>query len=501
MNNIRYSNNFGWIRVNAIAIAMVFAFTTLPRDCHAGLKEALNEMFVSTSTNPQAFETQRLKGITGGSMTLRTAGRGISIVQFAAPKIDAGCGGIDVFFGSFSFINGAQFEQLVRSIAANAVGFAIHAAINQMCSPCGAIIEKLETAIRELNAMAKNTCAIANQLMTSEGRTKLMEQASKIGTNISSAVGLVSDALAGENKRISTEPNVTASGGTVANGDQNPYYGNLTYKAAQSSLANGMNTLSAFLPQSEAIELVMGLFGTQIIGVDPANGQLCDASVPKERCNFPPRDIGPTITDWDQLFRPAQDGSSPGVKVLRCADTACITVTDGILPISAWSGVDGFIRMGLFGTTDSNASSSTYTPDSIIGAFVHKTPLTNETASPQARAIISIAPVPILNALMKVQKIPNGPELFGLQLAEMLPDFVAYKLGLDILTIGNNVFSGQTGPNMPADYERNLILKSQSLTKMRPKGTELTDIMIKSVESVKAMQQLTRSKFRSGGSD
>ncbi|WP_204340055.1 conjugal transfer protein TraH, partial [Rhizobium leguminosarum] len=92
----------------------------------------MNDMFVTTSTSAQTYNSQRLMGVYGGSLSIRSPGRGINIVQFAPPRIDAGCGGIDIFFGSFSFINGAQFEQLLRSIAANATGFAVKAAIKLM---------------------------------------------------------------------------------------------------------------------------------------------------------------------------------------------------------------------------------------------------------------------------------------------------------------------------------------------------------------------------------
>ena len=173
--------------VTSISAASILA-TLSPTAANAGLKEAMNSMFVATSTSPQAIETQRLRGVYGGSMSFRSPGRSINIMQFAPPRIDAGCGGVDIFFGSFSFINGAQFEQLLRSIAANAVGFAVKAAIGAMCNPCGAILGELEKAIRELNSLAKNTCAIANSLVNGgDIGGKLAESAGKIGGHIKSA--------------------------------------------------------------------------------------------------------------------------------------------------------------------------------------------------------------------------------------------------------------------------------------------------------------------------
>ena len=74
--------------VTAITIAAMAAL--MPAEASAGLKEAMNDMFVTTSTNAQTYKSQRLMGVYGGSLSIRSPGRGINIVQFAPPRIDAG---------------------------------------------------------------------------------------------------------------------------------------------------------------------------------------------------------------------------------------------------------------------------------------------------------------------------------------------------------------------------------------------------------------------------
>ncbi len=39
------------------------------------------------------------------------------------PDINAGCGGIDAYLGSFSFINGDQLQRFVKQIMSNAAGY------------------------------------------------------------------------------------------------------------------------------------------------------------------------------------------------------------------------------------------------------------------------------------------------------------------------------------------------------------------------------------------
>ena len=487
-----------WLRFNSLALATAMTLTSLPSTSQAGLKEAMNQMFVSASTNPQMIDTQRLKGVYGGSMSLRPVGRGINIVQFAPPRIDAGCGGIDVFFGSFSFINGAQFEQLVRSIAANAVGFAIKSAINGMCSPCGAILQELEAAIRELNAMAKNTCAIAHAMFDSGAADKLMERATKIGEHLKSATNRVSDALAATNQSQTEKPSKTAQGGSETTKNNNPMYGNLVYRAAKETLNSGSNTLRSFLSETEALEIIIGLFGTVVVTPTPTAGGTCEAGASAERCDQPPVPYEPSIAEWAQIFDPEKFSES-GVAVWKCADSDCTKMVNGNIPLASWGGVQKIINMGMFGVENpSSVSSSSYSPSSIVGSFVHKTPLTNSSIDPKAKMLLAVVPLPILNAMMEVQHIKGGPELLGLHIANMLPPYFEFVMATELLTIGNNVFSGQSKTSPPAGYRENLQLKAQTLK--RPGANELADMMNKSIESVRNMRALTGSNLQTAGS-
>lgn len=482
-----------------VAVAMACAMTLLaaPREAQAGLKEALNDMFITTGTSAQSIETQRLKGIYGGSMSLRPVGRGINIVQFAAPRIDAGCGGIDIFFGSFSFINGAQFEQLIRSIAANAVGFAIKAAIQGMCGPCANIIGKLEDAIRELNSLAKNSCATANAMFDKEGRGKLMESARKIGENISSAMSLTSDWLAGVNKSHSEKASQTASAnGNAVAADNNPVFGNLVYRAAEKSMNNGTNTLSAFFTQKQVTEIVMSLYGTTIVAPPPKSGQACPAGSSPERCDQLPEKYGPTIYQWDQLFYPRKH-SETGVKILSCFNAQCSTVGASELSLAAWGGVEEFVNIALFGVTEPSDESS-YTADSLIGAFVHKTAGSSTSFSPKARALERVIPFPLVHALLELQKIKGAPATLGKQVATMLPKYFAYQMAVEFMSIGKNAFSGQTTVNMPVEYSDQMTDKSNQLIAMRPKEHELVDMFNKSIQSVDNIQKLTSTQYRAG---
>ena len=84
----------------------------------------MNQLFgsMTNTTAPGVFESQRRGVISGGSVVVRNRIMNENLVSMVPPSFQAGCGGIDMFAGSLSFVNADQFVQLLRSVAANAKG-------------------------------------------------------------------------------------------------------------------------------------------------------------------------------------------------------------------------------------------------------------------------------------------------------------------------------------------------------------------------------------------
>ena len=480
---------------NSIVSAILVLSVSTPRDAQAGLKDALGDMFLSTGTEAQAINTQRLKGFYAGSMSIRSPGRAFEVVQFAAPKIDAGCGGIDIFFGSFSFINGAQFEQLIRAIAANAVGYAVKLAISSMCNPCGAVLEKLEEAIRELNALAKNTCAIAKQ-SPAQTMDKLMESGRKIGEALSVAANRVADSTAASNKSQSEPPSKTATGGDANVANSNPVLGNMVWRASQETMDSGNNTLKAFLTTKQTTEMVQSIFGTLIVRAKEDDDKPCDAGVAGERCDNPPLPLSSTISRWDKLLK-ARSHSPDGVSLRRCTNATCSKTIVEKVPLSEWGGVQDMINIALFGTVDIH-NPSLYTPDSLVGSFILKRQINTNGSnlSPRARQMAAIIPIPVLLMLMELQNTPGAARSLGLQLSMQLPKYFEYILALELLNIGNNTFSNQNVVDMPDDFKTNLTEMSRQLDAMKPDARDVKDMLDGAYVVIKQSQLLTTSPIR-----
>jgi len=112
-----------------IVIFLLLIELSIP--AYADLQQEMDGMFgtMTNVTAPTAHLGQRRGVITGGSLVARNGISNTNLVSFVPPSFSAGCGGIDLFAGSFSFINFNQFVQLLRNVAANASGYAFQLAV------------------------------------------------------------------------------------------------------------------------------------------------------------------------------------------------------------------------------------------------------------------------------------------------------------------------------------------------------------------------------------
>ncbi len=152
----------GWA-VGALLFALMSA-----RTAFADLDQQLNAVFgVMTNTVPPAaaISDARRGVISGGSFVLRNRISTPAFVTFAPPSSHMGCGGIDFFGGSFSFINKAQFTQLLRNIASTAVAYAFELAIGAMSEEVQSAMRRFQTVITKMNQHLGNSCQMAQGIV------------------------------------------------------------------------------------------------------------------------------------------------------------------------------------------------------------------------------------------------------------------------------------------------------------------------------------------------
>ena len=183
-------------RLNRIAASCMLALglASAPMATGGGLEDFYNSVSAYNNvTGPSAYEGQTMNIYTGGSLFMRTPSRNYQLVSAAAPSLRGGCGGIDAFAGSFSFINVDQFVAMLRNIGQNALGLFFMTALQSMAPDIMESIKYLNKIAQDINAMGINSCEAAKGLVAASGVEKWME-ANKVNTGLgATAAGLYDD--------------------------------------------------------------------------------------------------------------------------------------------------------------------------------------------------------------------------------------------------------------------------------------------------------------------
>ena len=85
-------------------------------------------------TGPTAYKGQSQGYYTMGNLSWRTPQQNLQLAGVQLPSISAGCGGIDIFTGGFSFINSDALVAEMKAVASNAVGYGFNFALKHLCA-------------------------------------------------------------------------------------------------------------------------------------------------------------------------------------------------------------------------------------------------------------------------------------------------------------------------------------------------------------------------------
>jgi conjugative transfer pilus assembly protein TraH len=243
---------------------LLCAVLLLPFNAFAvGVQDQLNSMFgdMTNITDPGVYNGQRRGVITGGSVVNRSRIMQENILSFQPPSFSAGCGGMDMNMGSFSFINTDQFIQMLRAVASNAKGYAFSLALSTMCVECQSTIETMQKKIQKLNEMFSNSCQLAQGIVNdSAGSWHKAEQ--------TSASIRASTAGFGDIFQTWTNNNTAGTSPTVSLQNTDPDYvasqltGNLVWRQL---ITHNTNTWFIQNGDVQLLEAIMSVSGSIII--------------------------------------------------------------------------------------------------------------------------------------------------------------------------------------------------------------------------------------------
>jgi len=119
---------------------------------------------VAELNRPFSATTKERAILYGGGFNLRSQSSTFYPLNIQAPSVKSGCGGIDLTFGSLSFLNADQLVAFMQNILAAAPGVAFDLALKALCPSCSDTLKSLESMANQINHMSMNSCSAAKQI-------------------------------------------------------------------------------------------------------------------------------------------------------------------------------------------------------------------------------------------------------------------------------------------------------------------------------------------------
>lgn len=298
------------------ALSVVLAWSlilALPISYAGDLNNEVSNMFnnlgaVGNYSAPGAFKGQTFNTYTGGNLYLRSPNKTYQLAAIQFPSAKGGCGGIDLFGGSFSHISAAEFKNMLKNITAALPGIAFQLALEAVSPLLGGLTKWAKGLETWINNARINSCETATALVSSAAEATGYDS-QRACAKLAVTMGMEADVDAAMRRCASDSSSILAS--ARSNSDPNianqaPFVGNLTWKALKA-----VDTLD-----DPAREVVMSIIGTTIYYLPESNRD--------------PDSVAPTITTVAQLLYGQSDagGGNINVQLLKCNNYSdCDVVT------------------------------------------------------------------------------------------------------------------------------------------------------------------------------
>lgn len=247
------------MRQVVLFILCCFLSLSLWADVNADLNNFFKGLGTETNmTAPHAYRGQQAGYYSGGSIFSRNSVRNVQLVQVDLPSFRAGCSGIDLFAGGFSFVDNDELIKMMRNIMNSAKGYGMLLALEEVTPQIANGMKYIQDMANKINQMNINSCESAESIVGGVWpRTRAAQQqvCQDVGTN----TGIFEDWAKARQKCASSDFDSTMQAGR-----KDPRYknlvldsGNIAWKALQA------NNLTSGNP--ELAELLMSLSGSIII--------------------------------------------------------------------------------------------------------------------------------------------------------------------------------------------------------------------------------------------
>jgi len=426
------------------------------------LSGALDGMFVN-ATAPSVIDSQFRGAVTGGSLYVRSPLQGLRPFAIDPPRIDAGCGGIDLYLGSFSFITAAKLTAFIRAIAQNAAPLAFKLALDSQFPQLGNALNKFQDMAQKMNDNMMNSCQMAHGLVDgTKGSPAAIagRLTDTISTAYNSAKGWVDGFFDGTSK-AQEEPSgqlkkVEAEKATDGTPDEKAL-GNLTWNALKArevvapllGIADGDDTSRM---------LVMSLLGTEV-----RTAATSDTAKPKVE-TFPP-----ILLLKDFIDPPTDKNGTQGLNMYQCGGSAeaLLTCKNPSPDLLATTGIKGYVRRFMYGSDTATVAM----PGSIVGNVIECNSGDCGLTIAQKKFLNTLGNVPVIGLLTRAQQDPNTMAAIAPALIDEMVNEVGAIYGRALFDVTVTTFSGGKIPR-PESYDSAIKIMSEDLRYLYNKQSE-----------------------------
>jgi conjugative transfer pilus assembly protein TraH len=152
------------MKKNVLILSLLF------QNAYCGVGADLEGFFnklgaVTNSTSPGVHHDQSAGYYNGGGLSIRNRARNSQLATLQLPNVNAGCGGIDMFTGGFSFVNSAQLVDAMKSIGSSAVSYGFMLAMKTFAPAVQSVMAELQDMASKINQASMNSCEMAATLV------------------------------------------------------------------------------------------------------------------------------------------------------------------------------------------------------------------------------------------------------------------------------------------------------------------------------------------------
>lgn len=282
-----------------------------------GMQQLFNDMGAfGNATGPGAYRAQGMNVVTGGNLFMRVPQKNVNPASVTLPSLKMGCGGIDLYAGSFSFISKSELVSLMKNIGSSAVSYAFKLALDSISPQINKTLTELQQTAQELNSMNINSCEAGEAL--ARGSSGDWQRSAQYFAKVTAPItGLFTDhseareAVQGDNAKVNNAISAVTDPATK----EQVQPGNIAWRAL--SKLGGLDV--------DDRKILMALSGTTIISPDQPADQ-------------PPVYKEPKAITIQQFIRGNENGKLP---VYGCADSTtpegCLVLSDDELTVQPYA--------------------------------------------------------------------------------------------------------------------------------------------------------------------